>query len=262
MRDEIKYVNYLGQTVNLNGDNVYCNYKEALTYAYETKNSRNVVTEKTFQLLMLTLGGKDTINRLIDLFSVDTINNKYGRLYINGWYIRCRKIGVGVPQYDGEISKMSFTFYAPSFEFTKEKFINLSVESGNNTEIYLDFDFGFDFDLGGEMLAKSKVINEQLVPADFVLKFKAITDTVNIDIGGNSYIVASPINAGETFVINTEEKNVYKESENGKIDLFDKSSDVFDIFAKIPSGEHIVSWLGDFSISLLMLEHRSMPLWI
>lgn len=263
MRDEVKYINHKGQTINLNGDGVFSNYKEAFSYAYELRNGRNIITEKSFELLMVTIGGGKTINHIVDVFSADTINNQYGKLYINGWYIRCRHVGLpAVVAYDEERTKVSFSFYAPSFEFTKGRLIMLSEGDSTSTENFLDFDFGFDFDMSGMGLVKSKFINEHPLPADFVLKFKSVIDSVDITIGNNRYIVNEPIIAGETFVINSEEKQVYKESDIEKTNLYDKSSDVYDVFAKIPSGQQVASWIGNFPISLLLLEHRSVPLWI
>ena len=263
MRDEVKYINHKGQTINLNGDGVFSNYKEAFSYAYELRNGRNIITEKSFELLMVTIGGGKTINHIVDVFSADTINNQYGKLYINGWYIRCRHIGLpSVVAYDEERTKVSFSFYAPSFEFTKGRLIMLSEGDAVSTEKQLDFDFDFDFDMSGMGIVKSTFINEHSLPADFVLRFKAPIGSVEINIGNNIYIVDESINTGETFVINTEEKRVYKESENGITDLFNKSSDEYDIFAKIPSGEQVASWVGNFPLSLLLLEHRSVPLWI
>ena len=263
MRDEVKYINHKGQTVNLNGDGVFSNYKEAISYAYELRNGRNVITEKSFELLMLTTGGGKTINNLVDVFVADAINNQFGKLYINGWYIRCRHIGLpSVVGYDGELTKVSFSFYAPSFEFTKSRLIMLSENNSSSTEDFLDFEFDFNFNMSGKNLIRSTFINEQALPADFILRFKAVTSSVDITIGNNQYIVNELINSGETFVINTEEKRVYKESEANITNLYDKSSDVYDIFEKIPSGEQVASWVGDFPISLLLLEHRSVPLWI
>lgn len=261
MRDEVKYVNHKGQTINLNGDGVFSNYKEAFSYAYELRNGKNIITEKSFEMLMIAIGGGNTINKIIDIFSADTINNQYGKLYINGWYIRCRHVGLpAVVAYDEERTKVSLSFYAPSFEFTKGRLITLSEEI-TSTEEFLDFPFGFAFDLSGMNVVKGTFINEQAFPADFILKFKAQSDSVDILIGDNSYIVNESVNANETFVINTEEKQVYKEGDYGRINLFDKTSDSCDIFAKIPSGEQTTSWVGNFSISLLLLEHRSVPLW-
>lgn len=263
MRDEVKYINHKGQTINLNGDGVYANYKESLSYAYELRNGRNLITNKNFEMLVVTTGGGKTINRMVDILNTDTINNQYGKLYINGWYIRCQHTGLpSVIGYDNALTKVSFSFYAPSFEFTKSRLIMLSEGDAVSTEKQLDFDFDFDFDMSGMGIIKSTFINEHALPADFVLRFKAPIGSVEINIGNNIYIVDESINTGETFVINTEEKRVYKEGESGITDLFNKSSDEYDIFAKIPSGEQVASWVGNFPLSLLLLEHRSVPLWI
>ena len=263
MRDEVKYINHKGQTINLNGDGVFSNYKDAFSYAYELRNGKNIITVKSFEMLMIAIGGGKTINKIIDIFSADTINNQYGKLYINGWYIRCRHVGLpSVVAYDEERTKVSFSFYAPSFEFTRGRLIMLSEGDSTSTEDFLDFDFGFEFDMSGMGLVKSTFTNEQALPADFVLRFKAVTDSVNITIGNNRYIVDEAIESGETFVINSEEKKVYKEDETSTINLYNKSSDIYDVFAKIPSGEQVASWTGNHPISLLLLEHRSVPLWI
>jgi hypothetical protein len=261
MRDEVKYVNHKGQTINLNGEGIFSNYKEAFSYKYKINNGKSIITEKSFELLVIAMGGSSVINNIIDILVADTIDNQYGKLYINGWYIRCKHIGLpDIVAYDSEKIKFSLSFYAPSFEFTKGRLITLSEEI-TSTEEFLDFPFGFDFDMSGMNVVKSTFINEQAFPADFILKFNAQSDSVDILIGDNSYIVNESVNANETFVINTEENQVYKEGDYGRINLFDKTSDSYDIFAKIPSEEQTTSWVGNFSISLLLIEHRSVPLW-
>ena len=261
MLEVYKYINHTGQTANFFGDNVFANSKEVKSFLYELKNGYGKITEKEFDILTVVLGRKNA-DSLIDLLDVDANSNRYGKLYIGDWYIRCKYMGVSsVERETADKVKLTLKFYAPQFVFTKERFVLLSPSSGEVTEEILDFDFDFDFDLGGDVMAKSMVKNEQNMSADFILKFKAATDTVNINIGSNSYIVTTSINADETFVINTEEKSVYKEDASGKTNLYSYSSDINDIFEKIPNGEHIASWVGDFDISLLILEHRSVAKW-
>lgn len=261
MRKAIKYVNHLGQVANLFGDNVYANHKEALPYEYKLKYGYGKPQAKEFELLTVGLG-KSTMDRLIDLLEVDTISNKYGRLYVGDWYIRCKYVSLsGSPREYQKGVKATLKFYAPVFVFTRDRLELLRPDKGELAETFLDFDFDFDFDLGGSVKTQAVVSNTQLLPADFILKFKATADSVRINIGNNAYIVSEAVKAGETFVIDTVEKQVYIESEAGKTDLFSKSSDIYNIFEQIPSGDQSVSWVGEFDISLLLMEHRSVAEW-
>lgn len=261
MRKAIKYVNHLGQVANLFGENVFANHKEALPYEYRLKYGYGKPQSKEFELLTVGLG-KSTMDRLINLLEVDTISNQYGRLYIGDWYIRCKYIAMPSVNVENDIGvKVPLRFYAPVFVYTKERFELLRPNQEESAETSLDFDFDFDFDLGGSVKKQAVISNTQLLPADFILKFKAMADNVSITIGNNAYIVSEAVKADETFVIDTVNKQVYTESDKGKTDLFSKSSDIYNIFEQIPSGSHSVSWVGDFDISLLLLEHRSVAEW-
>jgi hypothetical protein len=52
------------------------------------------------------------------------------------------------------------------------------------------------------------------------------------------------------------------ETNNGQeINLFGFAKDDTYIFTPIPSGEHVVTWEGEYAVDFTLIEHRRFPEW-
>lgn len=258
--DNVKYVNHLGETLNLRSAEIMSSYEALEAFAMSISNNRLVSESKTTTLPVICLS-LDAANKLINILEKDSINNKYGKFYINDWYIKVMYQGLSPIKRTSNKIKFELSFYASDTLFTKETEYQLTARQNSSSEM-INFPFNFPFNFGADALSASTVVNDELLPADFVLRFNAPVSNVDITIGGNSYIVNSAINSGETFVLDTAEKEVYKDTALGKSSLLGAASDDSYIFETISSGKNSVVWSGDFNISLLLLSHRRTPPWI
>lgn len=258
--DKVKYINHLGETLNLRSTEIMSSYESLKAFLMSMNNSKLTSEGKTIALPVVCLS-LDAANKLINTLEKDSINNKYGKLYINDWYIKVIYQGMTPIMRTSKKVKVELSFYAEDTIFTKETPYQLLAVNQEN-ENGLNFPFNFPFNFGADVSASASVSNNELLDADFVLKFDKPTSDINIFIDGNSYIVNATINEGETFVLDTEEKEVYKLTPYGRVSLLGVADDTSYIFNPISSGQHEIVWNGGFPLSLTLLEHRRTPIWI
>lgn len=258
--DKIKYVNHLGETLDLRSGNIMSSYFALKNFVQSMTNNRLTSEGKSTPLPMVCLTKADA-NKLIDTLEKDSVANEYGRFYINDWYIEVIYQGVTIIGEYGNKVKLEISFYAEDTIFTKETTYNLSPTVATDTE-WLNFPFGYPFNLGADKISSAQIINNELMDADFVLTFMHETSEVSVSISGHQYYVDSEIGADEKFVLNTQKKEVYKQKGQDKTSLFGASSDDAYIYEPIKRGIHTVVWDGDFPIVVTVLEHRRTPIWI
>ena len=258
--DKVKYVNHLGETLDLRSTSIMSSYLALKNFVQSMTNNRLTSEGKSVALPVVCLTKKDA-NRLIDTLEKDSTQNIYGKFYVNDWYIRVIYQGMTIIGEYGDKVKMEISFYADETIFTKETSYQL-LPTSQISGVGLNFPFNFPFNFSADSVASASVLNNELLDADFILRFDKPTSDVNVFIDSNSYIVNATINEGETFVLNTAEKEVYKLTSYGKVSLLGVADDTSYIFNPISSGQHKFVWDGEFSLNLTLLEHRRTPIWI
>lgn len=259
--DKVKYVNHLGESLDLRSNEIMSSYVALKEFTLNMSNGILIGKSKKTPLMIVCLN-RNAANKLIDFLETDSINNQYGKIFINDWYIEVMYQGLqSIKKEYGEKILLKISFYVKQTMFTRQKDYVLSPKisaiSGG-----LDYNRGYPYDFGGDPLSMSSIENTEKLDADFILKFTAPTKNVSITIGDNVYAVDFQISEGETFVLDTETKRVYKTSVIGETNLFPATSDQDYIFKKIKSGIQRITWDGSYPITLKLLEHRRTPLWI
>lgn len=258
--DNVKYVNHFGESLDLRNNGIVSSYVALKNFVQSMTKNRLISKNKTVALPLVCLT-RDVANNLINTLEKDSTQNIFGKFYINDWYVKVLYQGVSVvSEYDNKI-KLNISFYCEDTLFTKETDYWLT-EVNETSGAGFNFPFNFPFNFGADPLSSASVTNNELLEADFVLKFNQPETKVSISIGSNSYIVDASINEGETFVLNTSEKEVYKESPIGKTSLLGAADDTSYIFNTIPQGTHQLAWSGNYPISFTILEHRRTPPWL
>lgn len=258
--DKVKYINHLGEELDLRSGNIMSNYIAIKNFVQSMSNNRLINEGKSTPLTLVCLTKADA-NRLINILEKDSIYNVFGKFYINDWYIKVIYQGVTIIGEYGNKVKLEISFYAEETVFTKETEYTL-VPTQAEVKKGLNFPFTFPFNFSADVIASSSVKNKELLDADFIIRIDKPISSVNITIGGNSYFVDAPINEGDVFVLNTEEKRVYKDTPQGSASLLGAADDTSYIFNPIPSGENKIAWGGNFPLFLTLLEHRRTPIWI
>lgn len=264
--DKIKYVNHLGQEINLwgageNRNVIVGSYRSARGYLYSHENGSLYIEPKEWEALIVC-SPREKANELIDLLEADSSVNESGKFYFNDWYIRCKYLGVSEIIYENEkFIKMSLSFLSYKNEWSKEEENMLVPEKA---ELSGGFDFAFDFEVDFPSTASivQSINNKSALPADFRLKLDGVGSVVDVFIGEHRYNISNAIGSGESLFLDTEKEAVYKSTPLGNVDLFSVTSDTEYIFQKIKPGLNKVVWVSDTPLYITLIEHRRIPPWI
>lgn len=259
--DKFYYVNCENEKIDLRSDKIVSSYEALKNYTVSMNNNRLMCEEKVVSLHAVCMD-IDTANKLVDILDKDCSAGLFGRLYINDWFIMAFYQGFKIITRASEKIKLELSFLISDTIFTKEsKYIlynSENITSGNG----IKFPFTYPLNFGVDKLSSSEIENLETLDADFVCSFTASAESVELFIDANCYRINAPISDGETFVLNTFEKEVYKLTEQGKVSMFGAADDSSYVFEPIKKGKHKITWNGAFPINLSILEHRRTPLWI
>jgi hypothetical protein len=264
--DKIRYVNHLGQEINLwgadeNRNVIVGSYRSARGYLYSHENGSLYIEPKEWEALIVC-SPREKANELIDLLEADSSVDESGKFYFNDWYIRCKYLGISEIVYENEkFIKLSLSFLSFKNEWSREEEIKFIPETAEVSE-GLDFPFDFEFDFSSTVSASQTINNTALIPADFRMRFDGIGSATSVSIDGHSYSVNNIVKNGESFFLDTEKETVYKSTPLGNVDLFSASSDTDYIFQKLKPGVSKVVWNIKAPLFITLIEHRRMPPWI
>jgi hypothetical protein len=126
----------------------------------------------------------------------------------------------------------------------------------------LDYPFDYAFDYFPDVGVKT-LINQHFIDSNFRMVIYGACSNPAVYVAGHLYQVNSEVEAGEYLTIDSVTKKIYLTAKDGtttnQFKLRNKESY---IFKKIPSGNSMVSWSGDFGVDIILLEERSEPKWI
>lgn len=261
--DKVRYVNTRGETINLVKAPLITNTKQFREFIYEIENGRVKASgEKVFSVPAALVGNSKTRDKTIDALAYDSEVNKQGKLYVNDWFIYCNFAGINSVVVETDTAaRLDLSFKAPKAEWLREVAYKLTPQSGEALS-GLNLPFNPPFNYSAQKRTVSKIANTTVSEADFILEFNGKADAVKFSVDDTVYTVSSVMGEGEYFYLNTYTREVFKFRDNLTVDLFPVTGDDTYIFTKIPTGEHTVSWEGNFPIKLTLLERRRFPRWI
>jgi hypothetical protein len=261
MPDVIKYVNAKGEAVNFSSPPFFANSKQLRQFTAELKDGIiNPNPKGNINLLAVMLISNAEKNRIFNTLDYDAITNQMGRLYVNEWYLPCFFKGVtGIVYEDANTFKGTLVFEAPEMEFLKETKRTITFETAGGKGINYPFNIPYNF--SANKRSASKIENKEVAYADFIFEFTGETESVEFAIDDTRYVVDARISSGDRFTLNTLDKTIIKTNNGQEINLFGFAKDDTYIFTPIPSGEHVVTWEGEYAVDFTLIEHRRFPEW-
>lgn len=131
--------------------------------------------------------------------------------------------------------------------------------AGSGGGVNYPHDYPFDY---GSATATQRVVNTGFVASNFRLVIDGPCVNPLVTIGGNAYQVNVTVAAGQYLLIDSVEKTAALQSNDGtRTNVFNARNRDSYIFEKIPVGENVVAWSGDFNFEITLLEERSEPKW-
>ncbi len=264
MRDAVKYVSADGNEIELWSVSIIGNYKAAKLWSYDIDGGHLFDAEKNFDALIV-VRGRALADMLIDTLESDSARNRFGRLYINDWFIRVKFAGLtDIVAEKNDLIKITVSFYAkfPNFMHAVPQQLDPILPPG---QPYLDYDYDYDHDYAAELYTAFSIYNNQVYNADFIITINGAVGEVDFNIGEHRYFVDLTVQANERLIIDSVNKQVYIIQADGTIvDAMEYVSDTSYIFEPIPPGSSAVSWNFDFNstMEVVLYEQRKMPTWM
>lgn len=268
MLDEMRYINSIGEAVELSEFPCLFGVNELRNYSWEAKNRNGKYilnkTTKEFTAPLIIKADSEERQEILDIFEYDTLKGKRGRLYINDDYIYCCVSGIDVLENYSDICKYNLHFVADSFDWCRDvEYILNQNSSSFGVEDELE---NFSTDFSPNTSSTNYIENTQISDADFICTlFGATLTDFDLIIGDSEYkLTNTALHQDEYIKLNTYDKSVVKKDENNRVSsIFSSATGETYIFQKIPKGKHAVYWNSDSNTILItLIEHRRFPRWI
>lgn len=170
MRKEISYVNHLGETLDLYGGGIWCESDELdnWEWADKTLNGRTAGLyreQKTIPFNLIIVGtneqhGLELRNALFEIMEKDAIAVEPGRLYIDGWYLKCIAVSSRKDLHwlTDMAAKCELGLLADDPVWTKEHSFSMPKDG---TGTGLNFPYNFPYNFAGFVQMKPPISTTQ-----------------------------------------------------------------------------------------------------
>lgn len=203
------------------------------------------------------------VNRLVEVFEKDVLENENGRLYTDsGAYLSCMIMGstkadwnMGIPFMFNDLTLVA---EYPAWVTETPYVFKVSDPVTTNNKKYA-YRYSYRYANG---LNNATIINDHFAPAHFRLIFYGPCTNPHVIIGEHRYQVNILLEQGEYLTVDSRSRTVKKTMVNGTVvNAFHNRSFQDSVFEKIPPGTSTVSWPGTFDFDLTLLAERSEPEW-
>ncbi len=211
-------------------------------------------------------------NEIFETFEKDIIfknNNpltsKYGRLYINGYYLNCfiREMSAIGYLKTSRTLRQTVSIITDFPNWIKEiEFFFTDLEEASSGKKY-PYSYPYSY---ATRAAKQKLQNFYIMPVNFKMEISAkegkIATNPYVIIGDQKYQFNINIQDDEKLIVDSMKKSIIHVLSNGEVsDVLYVRDKLSDIFKKIPIGESDVSISKNTNIKLTLLIERSEPEW-
>lgn len=252
MLEQVKYRNHLGEEISFSENGIYVKSSDLHDYAWEyaersgkiSSFKRNIIQKKIEIVILCDNEGAGIQKRnfLMEYCEKDVIAKQPGKIIVNGYYLKCYVIASTKTEYLKSKKRM----YVSLILLSDEPFWIKEVMPEYNSDY--------------------QMTNPLTQAANFRLEINGLAESpAMITIGGTNYGISDTVASGETLVIDSLTKEVYKLVNGEKVNVFNKrlrtdSNDY--VFRKIPAGSNTVRRSSNFTWSMILYDERSEPKWI
>lgn len=275
MLENFVYENHLGQRFIGLENGVYLNRNDLRDYSwsYDTVNNRiarmyREPTNKKLPLLVCcstTAEAAEVKNRLLDLTDTDVEALTPGKIYVGEYYTTGFVTESKKSDYriHGRFCLVNLVFTSSNPVWCIEK---TYVFGGSNDPTQTDrsgYDFPFDYNYDFSVKANARQIaNDTIRGSKFKLRIYGEATNPSVMINGHVYTVRGMVKAGESLVIDSQNKTITLTTASGtKANWFNNRGRDSYIFEPIPPGMNNVVYNGLFKFDLTVIEERSEPKW-
>lgn len=273
MLEQLKYINHLGKGFEFGKNGIFVDASDLHDYEWTvtTKNNKVSALERIVRTHKLPIvimceteeQGIKARNDLYEVVEQDVLAMQHGKIIVGDYYLRCfvtksRKHNYLLSERHMK-AELSLTSDFPYW--VKETTVSFDA-SGSTGGSYLDYGFDYPVDFKADV-QNTQLLNKGFAPSNFRLIIEGACNNPVVYIAGHPYQVNCSVPAGEHLTIDSSAKKIYITNNTGEVtNVFNSRSRDAYIFEKIPAGSSSVSWDGNFSFEIVLLEERSEPEWI
>lgn len=275
MLENFIYENHLGQRFVGLDNKVYLNSNELRNYSWDF----DIINNRITRLYRTPMGRKlplvvcctteaeaaEVKNRLLDLTESDVEALLPGKIYTGNYYTTGYITESKKKDYriHGRFCSIDLVLTSSNPVWCSEK---KYVFGGSNDAGQADrsgFDFPYDYNHDYSVTANSRqIVCDSVRGSKFKLKIYGDAVDPSIMINGHEYTVNGMIKAGESLVIDSQNKTITLITASGaKLNWFNNRGRHDYIFEPIPPGMNNVIYNGSFDFDLTVIEERSEPKW-
>ena len=274
MLERLTYINHLNERIEFGVNGVYASTHELRNYSWnEKKNGDRIssyvrgIVKRKLPVVIVGKTAQESIalkNRLYEVVDKDTVANKYGRIIIGDYYLKCNVSGSVKQTWlisDRHIKlELTVTTDIPVWVKETKHIFRKAAESGIGGK-NLDYPFDYAFDFRSSTNAET-INNSGINASNFRLIIYGECTDPEIKIGDHLYKISGKIEANEYLTIDSTTKEIYVTTITGeRVNRFDDRYRKSYIFEKIPVGSAAIVWGGEYGIDLIVLDERSEPKW-
>lgn len=277
MLSDKRYVNHIGEVIELNKPPYFLMENSLRDYDYEVKDNGIKITQinrlkgivsKSIKIKVLASnkqGRINAINSLYEIIEKDVSTKEKGKLYIGDYYISC--FITASTKDDFNINPLravlSLTLTTDEPKWVKEQtvaFNGSAYAPGSEGDLDYPHDYAYDYIAVG---GASEICNSSITECNSIIRIYGAATNPTVSIGGNQYQVNCTVATGEILEINSKDRTINLLSVDGeKTNEFDNRNKENNIFAKIPVGESGVTWSHGFDFDVTLIYERGEPEWI
>ena len=274
MLEKLKYINHLNETVDFGTDGIYVNKNELRDYEWTiTKRNDKIksfgqgVVKRKLPVVIIC----DTVekslsarNRLYEVVEKDVLAQQYGRIVVDGYYMRCYVMKSQKKDYTTAQRYISLTLTVatdiPVWIRETKHIFRKSADTGIGGK-NLDYPFDYAFDYKG-VNGNGSINNAGIAESNFRLIIYGECVDPEIKIGNHLYKINGKIGKNEYMTIDSVTKEIFLTTNDGKrVNRFNDRYRRSYIFEKIPAGSIPVVWVGEYGFDLILYDERSEPKW-
>lgn len=224
------------------------------------------ITAKTLELSVIAWTEaeyKSALNKLVDVLEYDIVNLTPGRLYVNGSYLQCYITSGEFEDWESPADILSvelkITAEYPMWIFEREFNFTPTGNLAKGSKRYPNR-YPYRYANGTTTGQISQVSNS---PANFKIVFHGPVSDPQVTIGGKVYGVRDiDLEQDDYVVIDSVNGTVRKYFKDGTSqNIFNCRTRENSIFERLKTGSMQVNWTGEFLVSVVVYEERSLPRW-
>lgn len=272
MIEKIRYINHLNESIEIGSNGIFANSNTLRDYAWNYTSINDKISyfkkgivKKSIPLIIkcdTEEEGLKQMNKLFEVAEKDVLATEYGKIIINGYYLKCFISGSKKKKYLMKKGYLETTLDVVSDMPSWVKEIKTTFGYNEGSEgTDLDYNNDFDMDYTSNMLGK-QLNNPGFMPAEFNMVIYGPCENPTVTIAGHVYKVNASVLLNEYLTIDSISKTIILTHTDGtETNCFNLRNKQSYIFEKIPSGMDTVA-SGAFKFDVTLYEERSEPKWI